>query len=57
MRILSMILAASFLLAGVTMAGSIEGSLPGVGAFSYSGPPIQGTPVSALSRSMIVAAR
>jgi len=40
MRTLSLILACAFVLAGVTTADSVESSLPGIGTFHYSGPPI-----------------
>jgi hypothetical protein len=40
MRSLSLIFAAGVLLAGATMAGSVQGTLPGVGTFSYNGTPI-----------------
>ena len=39
MRTISFILAFAFILAGPSMAGSSEGSLPGIGTFSYSGSP------------------
>ena len=53
MRSLSfMILALGFVLAGSSMAGSVEGSLPGVGTFSYSG-----SPVAVASQPLMVAAR
>ena len=37
MRTISFILAFAFILAGPSMAGSSDGSLPGVGTFAYSG--------------------
>jgi hypothetical protein len=40
MRIFSLVLACSFLLAGSTMAGLADGDLPGVGTFSYHVSPI-----------------
>src|ERR1700722_17340944 len=40
MRTLSCILAFAFLLAGPTVAGLSDSSLPGVGTFTYNGPPI-----------------
>ncbi len=53
MRSLSfIILAASFVLAGSSMAGSADGDLPGVGTFSYNGPTIAGP-----SQTVVVAAR
>jgi hypothetical protein len=44
MRTISFILAFAFILAGPSMAGPSDGSLPGVGAFSYSGSPIPSAP-------------
>ena len=38
MRILSFILAFAFVLAGPSMAGSSENTLPGIGTFAYNGP-------------------
>ena len=52
MRILSLILAFGFVLAGSSMAGSADGSLPNIGTFAYSGPPI-----STSAPDVIVAAR
>ena len=40
MRTLSFILAFAFVLVGPSMAGSSDGSLPGIGTFSYNGSPI-----------------
>jgi hypothetical protein len=37
MRTLSFLLAFAFVLAGPTLAGSPDGSLPGLGTFAYSG--------------------
>jgi hypothetical protein len=53
MQTLSFILAFAFILAGPTIAGSSDSSLPGIGTFAYNGPPIA---VSA-PQTMIVAAR
>jgi hypothetical protein len=39
MRTISFILAFAFILAGPSMAGSPDGSLPGVGTFSYNSAP------------------
>lgn len=39
MRTLSFILAFAFILAGPSMAGSSDNSLPGIGTFSYNGSP------------------
>jgi hypothetical protein len=52
MRPLSLIVAAGLLLVGSTMAGTVQGTLPGVGTFSYSG-----TPIAPASQPVIVAAR
>ena len=51
MRTVSFILAFVFMVAGTSMAGSVEGGLPGVGTFSYNG-----TPVSP-AQTLIVAVR
>ena len=40
MRALSAVLAFAFVLVGPSMAGSSDGSVPGIGAFSYNGSPI-----------------
>jgi hypothetical protein len=40
MRTLSVILAFAFVLVGPSMAGSSDGSLPGIGTFAYNGSPI-----------------
>jgi hypothetical protein len=40
MRTLSLILAFGFVFAIPSMAGLSDGGLPGVGSFTYSGPPI-----------------
>lgn len=40
MRLLKLVLACAFLLAGSSMAGSVETGLPGIGTFAYSGPAI-----------------
>jgi hypothetical protein len=53
MRSLSfIILALGFVLAGSSMAGSVDGNLPGVGTFAYNGPTIAGP-----SLAVVVAAR
>ena len=52
MRPLSLILAAGLLLVGSTMAGTVQGTLPGVGTFSYNG-----TAIAQASPPVIVAAR
>jgi hypothetical protein len=53
MQTLSFILAFAFILAGPTMAGSSDTSLPGIGTFAYNGSPIA---VSA-PQTIVVAAR
>ncbi len=40
MRSLTFMLACTFVLAGSSMAGSVQGSLPGIGTFAYGGPAI-----------------
>ncbi len=40
MRTISFILAFAFILAGPSMAGSTDNSLPGIGSFSYNGSPV-----------------
>ena len=40
MRTLSFILAFAFVLAGPSMAGSADQTLPGVGTFAYNGSPV-----------------
>jgi hypothetical protein len=52
MRTLSFILAFAFVLAGPSMAGSPETSLPGIGTFAYNG-----SPVAAAPQAIVVAAR
>ncbi|WP_201724182.1 hypothetical protein [Bradyrhizobium centrolobii] len=44
MRTLSFILAFGLVLAGSSVAGSADGSLPGVGTFEYSGSQITPAP-------------
>jgi hypothetical protein len=39
MRIVSFVLALTFVVAGSSMAGSVETSLPGIGTFAYGGAP------------------
>ncbi|MFT4117035.1 hypothetical protein [Bradyrhizobium sp.] len=53
MRALAYILAFGFALMGPSVAGSIDGNLPGVGTFEYSGSPITTAP----AQLIIVAAR
>ena len=52
MRTLSFILAFAFVLAGPSMAGSSEHTLPGIGTFAYNG-----SPIAAASQPVVVAAR
>jgi len=52
MRTINFILAFAFVLAGPTLAGSPDSSLPGIGTFAYNASPIvNATP------SIVVAAR
>jgi hypothetical protein len=51
MRTASFILAFVFVVAGSSVAGSVESGLPGVGTFSYNGTPV------APSQTLTVAAR
>ena len=53
MRTLSFMLAVAFVLAGPSMAGSLDSSLPGIGTFAYSGSPI----VTSAPQALVVAAR
>jgi hypothetical protein len=40
MRTLSFLLALAFVLAGPSVAGPRDSSLPGIGTFAYGGPPV-----------------
>jgi hypothetical protein len=51
MRTISFILAFAFILAGPSMAGNSDGSLPGIGTFSYNGS------VNVAPQAMMMAAR
>ena len=51
MRTMSFILAFAFVMAGSSMAGSADAGLPGVGTFSYNGPPV------ARPHAMVIATR
>jgi hypothetical protein len=53
MRTLSFILAFVFVLAGPSMAGLSDNSLPGVGTFAYRGSPI----VTSAPQAIVVAVR
>jgi hypothetical protein len=53
MRTLSFLLAFAFVLAGPSMAGSSDGSLPGIGTFAFNGSPI----ATSAPEAIIVAAR
>ncbi|WP_322517319.1 hypothetical protein SR870_07200 [Rhodopseudomonas palustris] len=61
MRTLSLILACAFVVAGPSVAGSSQGALPGVGAFSYigfgSGSSDLGSPIAQAVTPILVAAR
>jgi hypothetical protein len=48
MRTLSFVLACAFVLVGPSIAGSLDGSLPGIGTFAYNGSPIVPTAPAAL---------
>jgi hypothetical protein len=53
MRTLTFILAFAFVLAGPSMAGSLDNGLPGIGTFAYNGSPI----ATSAPQAMVVAAR
>jgi hypothetical protein len=53
MRTFSFILAFAFVIAGPSLAGSTDSSLPGVGTFAYSGAPI----ATSSPQTLMVAAR
>ena len=53
MRTLSFLLAFAFMLAGPSMAGSTDNTLPGIGTFAYNGAPL----AVAAPQSLVVAAR
>jgi hypothetical protein len=53
MRTLSFILAFAFVLAGPSVAGSYDSSLPGIGTFAYNGSPI----ASSAPQPILVAVR
>ena len=53
MQSLSVILAFAFVLAGASMAGSADSSLPGVGTFAYGGLPV----VASVPQAVVVATR
>ncbi len=53
MRTLSFFLAFAFVLAGPSITGSLEGSLPGIGTFAYNGSPI----ATSAPQAVVVAAR
>jgi hypothetical protein len=52
MRTLSFVLTFAFVLAGPSIVGSSEASLPGVGTFAYSGSPV----VTSAPQTVVVAA-
>ena len=51
MRTMSFILAFAFVMAGTSLAGSVETGLPGIGTFSYNGSPVTAP------HALVVAAR
>jgi hypothetical protein len=51
MRTISLILAFAFVVAGTSLAGSVESDLPGIGTFSYNGSPVTAP------HTLVVAAR
>ncbi len=51
MRTMSIILAFAFVVAGTSMAGSVQSGLPGIGTFSYNGSPVTAP------HALVVAAR
>ena len=53
MRTISFILGFAFVLAGPSIAGSSDGSLPGIGTFAYNGSPI----ATSAPQGIVVAAR
>ncbi|MEA2795832.1 MAG: hypothetical protein QOI87_3212 [Bradyrhizobium sp.] len=53
MRTLSLFLAFAFVLAGSSIAGSLDRGLPGIGTFAYNGSPI----AASASQALVVAAR
>ena len=52
MRTISFILGFAFVLAGPSLAGSLDNSLPGIGTFSYNAAPI----LTTAPQSIVVAA-
>ena len=52
MRTLSFVLAFAFILAGPTLDGSADSSLPGIGTFAY-----HSSPIVTAAPSVVVAAR
>lgn len=57
MRTLSFILAFAFVLAGPSMAGSSENTIPGVGTFAYNGPLFASPAQTAALQAIVIAAR
>jgi hypothetical protein len=53
MQILSFVLALAFVLAGSSIAGSSDSSLPGIGTFAYNGSPM----AVSVSPAIVVATR
>ncbi|HVV42602.1 MAG TPA: hypothetical protein VHC94_16215 [Nitrobacter sp.] len=48
MRTLTFVLTFAFAMAGPSLAGDVDSSVPGVGAFAYSGAPIAAAPQATL---------
>ncbi len=57
MRTLSFILAFAFVLAGPSVAGWSENTIPGVGTFAYNGPLIASPAQAAALKAIVIAAR
>lgn len=53
MRTFSFVLAFALVLAGSSIAGSTDNTLPGIGTFAYQGSPI----ATSVPQSLVVAAR
>ena len=53
MRTISFILALAFILAGPSVAGSVDGGLPGIGTFAFAGSPV----ISAAAPMVVAYAR
>jgi hypothetical protein len=53
MRTLSFILAFAFVLAGPSLAGTVDSGLPGIGTFAYNSAPV----AASVPQTMVVATR